>query len=104
VSTGREQGDGRAWEGFFLFDPEDPVYAEHFPGKPVVPGSMIIRAFLLAAEADGRFEAARRIRDFRFKKFVPPGRYRYRMEPCAAGLQCFLFDGETVAATGTIGR
>ncbi len=92
----------RGCEGAFFFDPADPIYADHFPGKPVVPGSMIVRAFLLAAEEHGRFGPARSVRGFRFRRFVSPGTYRYRIERRGADLKCFLFDGDTVVATGTV--
>ncbi|MEM5786205.1 MAG: hypothetical protein AAGU11_02730 [Syntrophobacteraceae bacterium] len=92
-----------AMEGSFFFDPDDPIYAEHFPGNPVVPGSMIIEAFMLAAFSTGQ-APARAVRDFRFKRFVSPGEYRYRLEAAGTDLRCRLFDGDTVVATGVIAR
>ncbi len=32
--------------GLFFFDPLDKIYKDHFPGTPVVPGSIIISAFV----------------------------------------------------------
>src|SRR5512147_2593048 len=87
-------------EGFFKFDPEDPIYAEHFPGAPVVPGSVIIQAFMLAAGKMFGGRKARTIRDFKFRKFVTPGEYRYRLEISESGLKCSLFIGNSVAASG----
>ncbi|MBU4420644.1 MAG: hypothetical protein KKH84_06520, partial [Proteobacteria bacterium] len=39
-------------KGTFYFDPSDRIYAEHFPGNPVVPGSLIIHAFLKALKEE----------------------------------------------------
>ncbi len=90
-------------EGAFFFDPEDPIYADHFPGTPVVPGSMIIHAFMLAANKYYGVGGARLIRDFRFKKFISPGEYPYRIEVLGDHLGCSLFSGESVVATGRLG-
>ena len=35
------QTDLKRYSGTFVFDPRDPVFDEHFPGNPVVPGSLI---------------------------------------------------------------
>ena len=41
-------------EGIFHFDPDDPIYRDHFPGYPVVPGSLVVQAFLdLAGDVRG---------------------------------------------------
>ena len=90
--------------GHFFFDPVDPIYRHHFPGQPVVPGSLIVSAFMTAiggADAQSKWE----LRRFRFKRFVSPGRYEYQIESLADGQhRCRLFDGQTVVATGTLIR
>jgi 3-hydroxyacyl-[acyl-carrier-protein] dehydratase len=83
-------------EGFVHFDPQDGIYADHFPGYPVVPGSLIIQAFLDLAGA------VREIEDFRFRTFVVPGRYRYRLTRRDKGWDCLLFDNEQVMARGKL--
>jgi 3-hydroxyacyl-[acyl-carrier-protein] dehydratase len=89
--------------GMFFFDPGDPIYAEHFPGNPVVPGSMIIHAFMLVAEKCGFYLAPVSINNFRFKRFVSPGEYPYRVEIIDKNLKCILLDGDSQAvATGTL--
>lgn len=89
--------------GYFYFDPEDPIYAEHFPGHPVVPGSLIISAFIKAAEGIKQNEEAWNISNFRFKRFVPPGRYPFQIVPMSGGrLACTLFQDQYAAVTGTL--
>jgi 3-hydroxyacyl-[acyl-carrier-protein] dehydratase len=91
-------------DGTFFFDPDDRIYTEHFPGHPVVPGSMIVRAFMLAGERLGFGEAPTSIENFRFKRFIPPGEYSYRIEPAGDRLQCTLYDRGAIVATGTLER
>jgi 3-hydroxymyristoyl/3-hydroxydecanoyl-(acyl carrier protein) dehydratase len=45
--------DKDTWEGNFFFDPDDGIYRTHFPGYPVVPGSLIVHAFLKAGREAG---------------------------------------------------
>ncbi len=95
-------GNGR-YEGHFFFDPLDPIYAKHFPGQPVVPGSLIVHAFLTAAANLSNETTLRTIRNFRFKRFIGPGRYAYRMQSNAEGaLVCKLLDNRNVMVTGII--
>ena len=86
-------------EGIFHFDPDDPIYRDHFPGYPVVPGSLIIQAFLdLAGDV-------REIGQFRFGSFLVPGAYRYRMVRSEDGWECTLLEGEKTMVKGRlIGR
>lgn len=97
--------------GKFYFDPQDAIYKDHFPGSPVVPGSLIIDAFCQAIEREdldqiknGSFQ----IENFRFKNFVTPGEYRYTLffkeDPVfkANKVKCSLYDGQTQVATGTL--
>ncbi len=94
------------FSGVFYFDPADPIYADHFPGCPVVPGSLIISAFLKAVQAAGAGIRPGGIRDFKFRTFLPPGEYEFRMENRGNHLQCRLFqpgtDGRQPLVTGTI--
>lgn len=83
-------------KGFVYFDAQDGIYTDHFPGYPVVPGSLIIQAFLdLAGEV-------REIEDFRFRTFVAPGHYRYCLKRLDDGWDCLLFDNEQVMARGKL--
>jgi 3-hydroxyacyl-[acyl-carrier-protein] dehydratase len=91
---------GCVYTGEFCFNAGDPIYRGHFPGRPVVPGSLIVQAFLKAAET--RHTSGRQwiIQDFRFKAFVVPGCYAYRIEVIEDRVLCcsLLRDGFTLAA------
>lgn len=78
-------------KGTFYFDPSDRIYAEHFPGNPVVPGSLIIHAFLKALKEDGMNEEIQIIENFRFKEFISPGEYNFDIEICKDQMKCRLF-------------
>ncbi|MHB9097240.1 MAG: hypothetical protein ACYC5X_05395 [Syntrophales bacterium] len=86
-------------EGIFHFDPDDPIYRDHFPGYPVVPGSLVVQAFLDLAGDAGTIE------QFSFRSFLVPGAYRYRMTRVQNGWECLLIEGEKTMAKGRlIGR
>ncbi len=96
-----------AWNGTLFFDPEDAIYTDHFPGKPVVPGSLIVHGFLKAAEKWGVDTAGCRLENFRFKRFVTPGEYgvSLRRLPGSKGenrLACELVAHETTLVTGIL--
>jgi 3-hydroxyacyl-[acyl-carrier-protein] dehydratase len=88
--------------GTFFFDPEDLIYKDHFPGNPTVPGTQIIRAFIESGRkivpSAGRFM----IDNFKFKQFIKPGEYRYRIRQSPGFLSCELFDGDNPVASGRL--
>ena len=85
--------------GTFYFDPQDRIYEDHFPGRAVVPGSLIVQAFLEAGTSAGFDGAGGGIENFRFKEFVAPGRYAFSIENLDQGLDCRLYhEGKTVVA------
>lgn len=91
-------------KGTFYFDPEDRIYEDHFPGRAVVPGSLIVQAFLEAGKAAGFSSAGGGMENFRFKEFVAPGAYAFAIEDRDRGLSCRLYrEGRTVA-TGLLLR
>lgn len=79
-------------EGTFCFDPSDGLYADHFPGSPIVPGSLIVHAFwkALAAHVNPAHVSCK-ADNFRFRSFVTPGRFPFRMQETARGFKCNLF-------------
>ena len=78
-------------KGVFYFDPSDRIYADHFPGKPVVSGSLIIHAFLNALKKEGVNEVQYIIENFRFREFVSPGEYPFNIEIDQNKMKCRLF-------------
>ncbi|ABK19388.1 hypothetical protein [Syntrophobacter fumaroxidans] len=91
-------------EGTFVFDPEDRIYGDHFPGRPVVPGSMIVHAFTLAAAGLEFCSGPCAVRNFRFRRFIEPGEYSYHIEIAGDEMKCTLHDGHSVVATGVLVR
>ena len=94
-------------DGHFFFDPADPIYADHFPGSPVVPGSLIVQAFVAAAGREEVTQSSVMLENFRFKRFISPGTYAYRLVLSAEGegranLQCTLYSKGDAVVTGTL--
>ncbi len=89
-------------QGCFYFDPADPIYKEHFPGNPVVPGSVIIHAFVKALENETLCPSSISLENFRFKQFVSPGKYRFSIIPEPGAVRCTLFENDKAVVTGVI--
>jgi len=102
-STVSETGRN-TWEGVFYFSPDDGIYRDHFPGYPVVPGSLIVHAFLQAAAEAGITEGCRTLENFRFREFLTPGRYSFRMERQQDRLICLIYRGAKKLVTGALGQ
>ena len=93
------------YSGTFTFDPRDPVFAEHFPGHSVVPGSLIVQAFLEAAREFDINNAYRGVERFRFKRFIRPGRYTFLLEQADVDcLNCVLKEGRDIVVSGRLLR
>ncbi len=88
--------------GIIFFDPADKIYTDHFPSNPIVPGSLIVNAFMTAAQNAGLVETLCYVEDFRFKQFVSPGEYPYRIEQMKDGLRCKLYNGNKLVASGKL--
>ncbi len=87
--------------GIFFFDPADRIYADHFPGNPVVPGSLIVHAFMEAGKRIG-FTKAYTVENFRFRKFISPGEYPYSIQFLPNCLKCELYHKDKTVVTGTL--
>ncbi len=91
--------------GEFFFDPMDRIYKDHFPGNPVVPGSVIINAFSMAINkhfGGNPDMSLSQVNKFRFKKFTPPGLYDYSLSKEKSSVKCTLFNEGKAVATGVI--
>jgi len=88
--------------GTIFFDPADRIYADHFPGNPVVPGSLIVHAFLEAAGDLGLDFPCRQLENFSFREFLNPREYSFTLEVLSDRLVCRLYDGNKTLVTGTI--
>jgi 3-hydroxyacyl-[acyl-carrier-protein] dehydratase len=89
-------------QGIFHFDSNDPIYADHFPGQPVVPGSLIVWAFTQALEKSGYVLETVKLGPFRFRRFIGPGSYRYSLVPSDSGIKCVLYDNNKTVAEGVV--
>jgi 3-hydroxyacyl-[acyl-carrier-protein] dehydratase len=95
----------KRYSGTFVFDPLDPIFAEHFPGNPVVPGSLIVQAFLEAVREFAINGEFRKVERFRFKHFVQPGQYAFLLEQVDDDcLKCTLKQRQATVATGRLLR
>ena len=82
-------------KGIFFFEPTDKIYADHFPGNPVVPGSVIVNAFIEAGKEAGFNGDPFTLKDFRFKGFVIPGEHAFRIKLDSGQLTCRLFQNSS---------
>jgi 3-hydroxyacyl-[acyl-carrier-protein] dehydratase len=89
-------------QGIFFFDPKDRIYQDHFPGNPVVPGSVIIHSFLSALQKAGFPSQGLIIEKFRFKKFVSPGEYEYQVRIGKEDIACELYKNEQMVVKGNL--
>lgn len=99
-----EKTNKDTWEGVFHFSSDDAIYRDHFPDYPVVPGSLIVYAFLQAAAEAGIQEGYRSLENFRFREFLTPGRYSFRMERQKDRLSCLIYRGAKKLVMGALGK
>ncbi len=98
--------ENKTKQGTFFFDPEDPIYMDHFPGNPVVPGSLIVHAFMVACREDQSLKT-NTVENFRFRQFISPGEYVYEItgvegDSAKKQFTCKLFHEEKAIVTGTL--
>lgn len=103
-TTSEKIPEKASWEGVFYFHPDDGIYQDHFPGYPVVPGSLIVHAFLEAATEAGFLPDRLAIENFRFREFLSPGHYSFRIELDEERLSCLIHRGERKLVTGVLKR
>jgi 3-hydroxyacyl-[acyl-carrier-protein] dehydratase len=91
-------------EGIFHFHPGDAVYRDHFPDYPVVPGSLIIHAFFEALKKAGLMQELSSIDNFKFREFLRPGRYCFRIETRKDRFYCAITKDNKTLVTGVMHR
>ncbi|HKU90109.1 MAG TPA: hypothetical protein VJP84_09955 [Steroidobacteraceae bacterium] len=86
---------------------DHPVFAGHFPGRPIVPGVMLLEwAQAEIGQAAGRAPRELRVREAKFFTPLGPGqRAQLRFEPPANGATRCAFDirrDQTLVVRGTL--
>lgn len=90
-------------KGTISFNPNNKLFKEHFPGNPIVPGSLIINEFYkVALKHKLNIKQPFEITNFKFKGFLKPGKYQYVLEKKNKGVWCTLFDNSTQCTSGWI--
>lgn len=84
------------------FHPCDPCFADHFPKKPVVPGSLILALCLHCLNEHVVTGSIPTVHRFSFPRFAPPGAYELSMSKADDAYLCRLYQGETIYAQGRI--
>ena len=74
--------------------PDHPIFAGHFPGRPIVPGVMLLEWVLAeVAKSTGRATPALRVREVKFFTPLSPGeRAELRIDAGAADATRCAFD------------
>ncbi|ETR70646.1 MAG: 3R-hydroxymyristoyl ACP dehydrase [Candidatus Magnetoglobus multicellularis str. Araruama] len=89
-------------QGNFLFDAEDPVYKVHFLSFPVVPGSLIIQAFVETIKKIRTSMCKLSVHYFKFIHFAEPGLAAYQINMTETSIHCQLFQNNKEIAKGSI--
>ncbi len=99
---GGDESIAEAVEGTFFFHPDDPIYETHFPQCPVVPGSLMVHAFLQALRESGIPCEGLRVENFSFREFLPPGECSFSIARRERGLECRIIKDGKKIASGTL--
>lgn len=86
--------------------PDHPAFAGHFPGRPILPGVVILdRALALAAAQFALDPATLRLASAKFLSPVAPGEtLAFALRQTAASLRIDVRCGERAVATGTLAQ
>jgi 3-hydroxyacyl-[acyl-carrier-protein] dehydratase len=84
------------------FEPGDACFNEHFPGNPVVPGSLIAGICLEAMREHLGCTGRLVIERFSFSRFATPGAYSLDIDELEGGCLCTLSRDATIFARGRI--
>lgn len=84
------------------FAPEDACFQGHFPGQPVVPGSLIMALSLEAIHKDFAQDKSLTIKRFSFRSFATPGCYELHILLQSAIFFCRFCREQQIFAQGQI--
>ena len=109
---------GKSGAGVRLFREEDPFFAGHFPGNPILPGVLITEAFaqtaMVVLRADVPADGApaegflAKIDAMSFRRQITPGQQIHfriqltRKVKTFFMVDCQAFDGDDVVAKGSL--
>lgn len=66
-------GENGSYEAVISLIPESPVFAGHFPGRPIVPGVCLVQMAVEIIETiEGRDKEVRQAKDIRFLSVITP--------------------------------
>ena len=92
------------FSGIFVFESNLAIFKVHFPGYPVVPGSMIVDRFICEIKRiTGCDITSIKVKNFKFLKFIPPGNYKFSIKYEKQRYICMLYeDNKTIVVKGEI--
>lgn len=84
------------------FGPGDSCFHEHFPGNPVVPGSLVVGLCFQVLREHRNETGPLLLKRFSFSRFASPGSYDLSIAKQGTGYQCTLSQDEHIFAQGRI--
>ncbi len=91
------------FSGIFGFEASLAIFKVHFPGYPVVPGSMIVDRFICEIKRITRCDITSiKVKKFKLLKFIPPGNYKFSIKYEEQRYICMLYENNTIVVKGEI--